>query len=38
MLVDLKLQKVPNYFITAKKHRIVYITLMRRFIDKTISN
>lgn len=38
MLVDLELQKVSNYAITTKIHEVVYITLIKQFISKTVSN
>ncbi len=37
-LADLKLQVVPNYSATAKKHGVVRTTLMRRYTRKTVSN
>lgn len=37
-LADLESQEVPNYSMTAKKHRVVRTTLMRRFTGKTVSN
>lgn len=37
-LADSELQVVPNYSTTAKKHEVVYTTLMRRYIGKTVSN
>lgn len=35
---DLKLQVVPNYNATAKKHEVVYTTLMRQYIRNPVSN
>ncbi len=37
-LADLKSQVVSNYNATAKKHRVVRTTLMRRYTGKTVSN
>ena len=37
-LADLELQEVPNYFTTAKKHKVVRTTLMRWFTGKPVSN
>lgn len=37
-LADLESQEVPNYSMTAKKHGVVRMTLMRRFTGKTVSN
>lgn len=36
-LADLELQEVPNYSRTAKKHKVGYTTLIRRFTGKTFS-
>lgn len=36
--IDLKLQVISNYNKTAKKHEIVYITLIKWYIKKIISN
>ena len=37
-LADLESQVVPNYSATAKKHEVVYTTLMRWYTGKTVSN
>lgn len=38
MLVDVKLQKVSNYFIITKKHGVVCTILIKRFTSKIVSN
>lgn len=37
-LINLDMKEFSNYFMSVKKYKVIYITLMRQFTGKTVLN